>query len=1131
MVEVNSISLKSPSSGPVSSGSAVTLSHRAVGEADHDDCRVGPSCFWEGRVRELAIRQSPEGDALPRAARQHITWFYVILGALCIVLYDLILNLSGGLPSRELALSLGEGFLLLLVSTPLLHRYANRSRQESEARYNALRKHIHDWGMHANDIVFLLDAEGGILEANDRAVSAYGYSQEALKKLTLRALIADEHQFDLRWQCLIEAGSFRAESVHRRADGSTFPIETSARRIDIEGGALVQVVIRDVSATKAFEQEIIHLKDAYAALSRTNRCITSATDRSELFQTTCDIAVKYGHFKLAWIGLIDAQSRQIVPTARAGDATGFLDGIEVSIAEDSPNSKGPSGRAASTGQPVLSNNLEKDHTTDPGPWLDRIQKHGIRSWASFPLFLQGKVLGVLSLQSSETAFFTPEVFNLLAEMANDISACLDRMESEAENKRLSKAFTESHAWVQGIVQSSSDLIAAVDRNMILTLINEPHREMIRDLGLKREIGLKVADGPTESTSGWQRALKGRRVTTEWSYPVGDTVRYIESHFAPLLTAEGKVVGAFHVGRDVTRRKQMELELSRQMTAIEQSPVAVIITDAQGKILYVNQAFTAQSGYTAEEVHGKNPSLLKSGDTPLEEYQAMWASLLRGDSWSGVFHNVRKDGTLYWEEAVIAPVRDPDGQIVELIGLQQDVTLRREAEENARFLALHDPLTALPNRLVGRSSMERAIQEADATRTKAALIFLDVDHFKRVNDSLGHRAGDNLLKALVERLKNCIRERDVLSRLGGDEFLIVLSQIESSDSVERFAERIREQTAKPFQVDGFELSVTVSMGIAVYPDHGATFDELHRRADLAMYCAKKSGRNAHQVYTKAMETDAHEYLLILNGIRKGLDDREFVLHYQPQIDLHNGEVVGAEALIRWNHPKLGLIPPGRFIAVAEDSGLIAEMGNWVIQEACRQAARWQGAGHAGVPVAVNLSALQFRRGHLAEVVAEAINNAGLEPEMLELELTESVLVEDRINVASTLSMLQAFGVRVALDDFGTGYSTFTYLRDFRFDKLKIDQTFVRNICNSKVDESIVRSITQLSQNFGIKTIAEGVESQDAVEILRRASCDQAQGYLFGKPMGSEDFVRFLEARTPDGAIPGFIPATRPRIHVL
>ena len=360
---------------------------------------------------------------------------------------------------------------------------------------------------------------------------------------------------------------------------------------------------------------------------------------------------------------------------------------------------------------------------------------------------------------------------------------------------------------------------------------------------------------------------------------------------------------------------------------------------------------------------------------------------------------------------------------------------------------------------------------------------------------------------------------------------MLSQIEGSDSVERFAERVREQTAKPFQIDGFELSVTISMGIAVYPDHGVTFDELHRRADLAMYCAKKSGRNTHQVYTKSMETDAHEYLLILNGIRKGLDDREFILHYQPQIDLTSGRVIGAEALIRWNHPKLGLIPPGKFIAIAEDSGLIVEMGNWVIQEACQQAARWRDAGHKGIPVAVNLSALQFRRGQLADVVAQAINEAGLEPAMLELELTESVLVEDKLNVASTLSMLQAFGVRVALDDFGTGYSTFTYLRDFRFDKLKIDQTFVRNICNSKVDQSIVRSITQLSQNFGIKTIAEGVETEEIVEILRLTSCDQAQGYLFGAPMSSEDFAKFLNARTSSGSVPGFAPVTKQSIHAL
>jgi EAL domain-containing protein (putative c-di-GMP-specific phosphodiesterase class I) len=336
----------------------------------------------------------------------------------------------------------------------------------------------------------------------------------------------------------------------------------------------------------------------------------------------------------------------------------------------------------------------------------------------------------------------------------------------------------------------------------------------------------------------------------------------------------------------------------------------------------------------------------------------------------------------------------------------------------------------------------------------------------------------------------------------------LSRIEDSDAITRIADRIREQTAHPFNIDGLELSATVSIGVAIYPDHGTTFEELHRQADLAMYSAKKAGRDTCRNFANSMEHEAQEYLLILNGLRRALDNQEFVLHFQPQIALGTGQVVGAEALIRWNHPALGLISPGRFIPIAEDSGLIVEMGNWVIRECCRQAARWRASGIPELIVAANLSALQFRRGCLDQVVSDALCDANLDPGFLELELTESVLIEDGANVASILQQLKQIGVSLALDDFGTGYSSFAYLRNFRLDKLKIDQTFVRNISTNHGDEAIVHSIVQLARNFGLQTIAEGVETEEASHIVHRAGCDMAQGYLFAAPMNTEAFLDFL-----------------------
>jgi diguanylate cyclase (GGDEF)-like protein/PAS domain S-box-containing protein len=506
---------------------------------------------------------------------------------------------------------------------------------------------------------------------------------------------------------------------------------------------------------------------------------------------------------------------------------------------------------------------------------------------------------------------------------------------------------------------------------------------------------------------------------------------------------------------------MEFELRKLTTAVEQSPVTVVITDLDGNIEYVNPAFTATSGYAAEEVMGKNPRILKSGYSTGKEYEAMWESISGGEPWFGLFRNRRKDGSLFWEEAVIAPVRDSAGAITQYIAVKQDITTRMEAEERATFLTFHDPLTKLPNRILGKTRMDRAMANADQLGLKSALLFIDVDHFKRINDSLGYRVGDRLLQALAERIQSCLRETDTLSRLGGDEFLIVLSAVEDEEAMDRMATAILEQAAAPFSIDGFELSVTLSVGVAIYPDDGREFDLLHKQADMAMYFAKKSGRNTYRFYSPRMETDANEYLLILNGLRKALERDEFVLYYQPQVCLSSGKVIGAEALIRWNHPELGFVSPGRFISVAEDSGLIAEIGAWVLQEACRQAYRWQQLGLNQLAVSVNLSAVQFKRGGLPQIVQGALAADNLEPSCLCLELTESILLEDNANVLAIVQQLKSLGVGLSLDDFGTGYASFAYLRSFKLDELKIDQSFIREITKNAGDERIVKSIVELS----------------------------------------------------------------------
>jgi len=755
------------------------------------------------------------------------------------------------------------------------------------------------------------------------------------------------------------------------------------------------------------------------------------------------------------------------------------------------------------------------------PWQNRWEIFDLKAAAGVPLFFQGSAVGALTLYSKQADFFSADLVRLLDEMAMDISFAMDRIASDKERLRLQEELVASNARVHGIVEGTQDMIVAVDKDLRLTLCNHAHENfLLTREGIDPQPGLKIDEWTrghsnelTILVANLKRALKGERLVEIWSCSHEGSESHFESFVAPLLDPSGEMIGAFHVGKDVTEYRRMESELRKLTTAVEQSPVTVVITDTQGTIQYVNPFFTSCTGYTAAEVLGKNPRILKGGNTSLEQYQEMWKCISNGLPWYGLFHNKRKDGSMFWEEAVVAPVRDKAGAITQYIAIKQDVTSRLEAEERASFLTFHDPLTRLPNLALGRTHMESAMAEADKTGRQSALLSLDVDNFKRINDSLGYQIGNLLLQAIASRLQSCLRETDFLIRTGGDEFLIVLFLVPERAEIERIVSNILEQTSSSFfSIEGFELSVTLSIGIAAYPGDSQKFDLLHRQADLAMSVAKKAGRNGYRFYTGKMELDAKEYLLILNGLRKALERSEFVLHYQPQFSIATGKIVGAEALIRWVHPELGLIPPGRFIDIAEDSGLIVEIGQWVLRSACRQAAQWRQLGLGKMVVAVNLSAVQFKRASLPDDIRKALADADLEPCCLKLELTESILIENDARVATILRELKALGVSFSLDDFGTGYASFAYLRHFDLDELKIDQSFIREISTNKGDEQIVQSIIELARGFGLRTVAEGIEDAQALETVRAAGCDFAQGFHLAHPMTNDDLIAFVRSQS-------------------
>lgn len=444
-----------------------------------------------------------------------------------------------------------------------------------------------------------------------------------------------------------------------------------------------------------------------------------------------------------------------------------------------------------------------------------------------------------------------------------------------------------------------------------------------------------------------------------------------------------------------------------------------------------------------------------------------------------------------------------------IAVFENISERKAAEARIDFLAHHDPLTGLPNRVLIEDHFTLAKAYADRNDSKVALLFIDLDRFKNINDSLGHSTGDALLKVVAQRLEECVRDTDTISRPGGDEFVILLSDMTDPDSVTTVSNKLLHSLSAPFSIEEHILSASASIGVALYPDDGDDFETLLRKADTAMYQAKDSGRNSCSFFNPQMNTEADERLAISNGLRRALEQNEFVLYYQPMVDIaDDNKLIGAEALLRWSPPGQGMVMPDRFIPVAEDNGLIVPIGAWVLREACRQAVAWQHAGLPDMVVAVNLSAIQFKRGDLERTVIDALAETGLEPQHLELELTESILISDTDNVLQMVQRLKYLGIKLSIDDFGTGYSSLSYLKKFAVDKLKIDQSFVRGIDADPNDAAIVRAIIQMARSLNLRTIAEGVEDPHMLKHLKVYHCDEAQGYHIGRPMDAQTFSRFI-----------------------
>ncbi len=571
--------------------------------------------------------------------------------------------------------------------------------------------------------------------------------------------------------------------------------------------------------------------------------------------------------------------------------------------------------------------------------------------------------------------------------------------------------------------------------------------------------------------------------------------------------------------NISEVRQAETKLRRLSAVVEQTPASVIITDRAGRIEYVNPAFTKHTGYSAEEVIGKNPRLLQSGKMPSEFYEDMWNQLRAGKEWRGELHNRHKDGHLFWELAVISPLRDPEGVVTHYLAIEENITEQKAMEDQLRIAACTDRLTGLSNRMLFHDRLQQAVQRARRVKDyRFAVLFLDFDRFKLVNDSLGHDVGDLLLQEIAARLRATIRNSDSLglapdahttARFGGDEFVVLLDGIRGLGDAVAVAERMLAAFALPYQLDNHQVYSTASIGVVTSDLSCESAENVLRDADTAMYEAKLAGRSKYVEFDVSMRERVQRRMNLENDLRRAVENDEMYLNYQPIISLITGRVEGHEALVRWVHPGRGQIMPNEFIPVAEETGLIVSIGEWVLREACTQFVRWQEQLGEAAPrhISVNLSRAQLMSPRLPMTVARVLEQTGIQPPQLFLEITETAIMEDLEAATRMLRAIRALGVRLSMDDFGTGHSSLACLHQFPIDRLKIDRSFIANLDRGREYTALVYAVADLARNLHFDLVAEGVETREQLAVLQSLDCEFGQGYLFSQPLSAESATAF------------------------
>ncbi len=971
----------------------------------------------------------------------------------------------------------------------------------------------------------LLIKESRFIDCNTAALTQLGYQSKSELINCSPGEISPDYQPDGKFSAeksaemmstALQMGYHRFEWLHVRADGSPFPVEVSLTPMTVHGELILHVCWRDITERKIVENKLRTRTDELALQNQILQLINQGVDLPTVLNELARQIEALHPNMLCSILLLDEDNKHLRHGA-APSLPGFynqaVDGLAIG------DGVGSCGTAAYLGESVIVEDVRCHPYWEPFRDLTRLA--GLQACWSHPIKNnQGRVLGTFAVYHRLPTLPTDDEINLVDHYASLAQLAIER-------NRSMQQIAESLSILKATLDSTGEAILAVDLNNNWLLHNQKFIDLwhIPNETAAAEIGAEKLPYDSKHIKNQLKDVEAfsSKVSELHAAPEAHSFDIIEFKDGKIVERcsipqmiNNKVVGRVWSFRDVTEQKQAEAELRIAATAFE-SQEGMSITDADQIILKVNKAFTRITGYSPEEVVGQTHALLNSGRQDAHFYRALQHSLKQDGYWEGEIWNRRKNGEIYPEWLNITTVSNADNRITNYVAAFTDITKDKEAEETIHNLAYYDPLTALPNRRLLWERLKHGIEVERRGGKQLALLMLDLDRFKAVNDSMGHLAGDELLQQVAARIKARLRDVDMVARLGGDEFIVLLEDITHPEDAARVAEDIVSDLSKPFQLlqnnSAYpeldrKVKIGASIGISLYPQHGDNPESLLDNADIALYRAKDEGRGCFAYFSEEFTVIARERIALETRLRRATEQRELCVYYQAQIDIDSGRIIGAEALVRWHDPTEGLIAPANFIPIAEETGLIVEIGAWVLRETCRQGRRWIDAGLPSLTLAVNVSPHQFRRSDISALVAEVLHETGFPPKLLELELTESGLMENEEKAVEVLNNLRAQGVRLAIDDFGTGYSSLAYLKRFPLDVLKIDKSFIDDIPSIQDDMEITATIVAMGHILGFKVLAEGVETLEQLAFLREKGCDTYQGYIKSKPLPAEEFAQLL-----------------------